>query len=34
MRKIYVLDEQGHLQEIDAGITEYKELQDGPIITS
>ena len=34
MRKIYVLDENGHLQEIDAGITEYKELQDGPIITS
>ena len=34
MKKIYVLDENGHLQEIDAGITEYKELQDGPITTS
>lgn len=31
MRKIYVLDEAGHLQEIDAGITEYSELLDAPI---
>ena len=34
MRKIYVLDESGQLQEIDAGITEYKELQDTPIYTT
>ena len=34
MRKIYVLDEAGHLQEIDAGITEYSELRDAPIYTT
>lgn len=34
MKKIYVLDEQGNLQAIDAGITEYKELEDGPITIS
>lgn len=34
MRKIYVLDENNELKEIDAGITQYGELQDAPIITS
>ena len=34
MRKIYVLDENNELKEIDAGITQYSELQDAPIITS
>jgi hypothetical protein len=34
MRKIYVLDENNVLKEIDAGITQYSELQDGPISTS
>ena len=34
MRKIYVLDEGGNLQEIDAGITQYSELQDTPIYTT
>jgi hypothetical protein len=31
MRKIYVLDENNELKEIDAGITQYSELQDAPI---
>ena len=31
MRKIYVLDDNNQLQEIDAGITQYKELTDTPI---
>ena len=34
MRKIYVLNEQGNLETIDAGITSYSELSDAPIITS
>lgn len=31
MRKIYVLDENNELKEIDAGITQYSELTDAPI---
>lgn len=31
MKKIYVLDENGQLQEIDAGVTDYKELENVPI---
>lgn len=34
MRKIYVLDENNELKEIDAGITQYSELQDAPIYTT
>jgi hypothetical protein len=34
MRKIYVLDEDNKLKEIDAGITEYSELKDAPIHTT
>ena len=34
MRKIYVLDENNQLQQIDAGIDHYSELQDAPIMTS
>jgi hypothetical protein len=34
MRKIYVLDENNELKEIDAGITQYSELQDAPIINN
>jgi hypothetical protein len=34
MRKIYVLDENNELKEIDAGITQYNELTDAPIKTN
>lgn len=34
MKKIYVLDENNELQEIDAGVTQYSELPDGPISTA
>lgn len=34
MRKIYVLDENNELKEIDAGITQYSELADSPIKTN
>ena len=34
MRKIYVLDENNELKEIDAGITQYSELTDAPIYTT
>lgn len=34
MRKIYVLDENNELKEIDAGITQYSELADAPIYTT
>ena len=34
MKKIYVLDDNGVLQEIDAGVTEYAELTDAPILTT
>ena len=34
MRKIYVLDENNQLKEIDAGITQYSELTDAPIYTT
>jgi hypothetical protein len=34
MRKIYVLDENNNLKEIDAGVTSYNELTDVPISLS
>lgn len=34
MRKIYVLDKNNELKEIDSGISSYAELTDAPISTS
>ena len=34
MKKIYVLDDNNELQEIDAGISNYSELGDAPIFTT